>query len=265
MKFGILILLIVCCSAVTKPTVDQYYITFIKGKAVLAKTKQTLKIGDVLTGEDKIIFDVKSSKISCINAVRGRFDIKPVSSKSGGENELFAILKSGLIPAASNYSLSTRSIVFEGYDPAIYFAATETQGRVLVFEQQPFLIKSLYKLDESNFFFIQFEENGIKTTKRIRSNGQNLFFSKDNFIATNGQPAQSVSLCYQTYENGHTSSSIVVDFQPAVTTVAEIEIAVSLIKKIYIRKDKKEIKSAIINHLLENYGKIGAEELSKIL
>lgn len=257
--------MIVCCAAATKPTVDQYYITFIKGKAVLARTKQTLKIGDVLTGEDKIIFDDKSSKLSCINAVRGRFDIKPVSSKSGGENELFAILKSGLIPAASSYSLSTRSIVFEGYDPVVYFAAPETQGRVLVLEQQPFLIKSSYKMDESNFFFIQFEENGIKTSKRIRTKGQNLIFSKDNFNTANGQPAQSVSLCYQTYENSLTSSSIVVAFQPVISTVAEINVAVSLIKKIYVQKDKKQLKSAIINHLLENYGKIGAEELSIFL
>jgi len=265
MRFLFLIVLLVCSSASSTIPVEKYYITFIKGKAVLATTQHLLKVGDVLTAEDKILFDSKSSKISCINAAKGRFDLQPLSSKSGNEQELYAILKSGLIPTASSYSLSTRSIVFEGNDPVLYFAAPETQGRVLILEREPFLVKATYKMDDSNFFFIQFEENGGKTTKRISQKGRYLIFSKDTFSTNKGAPAAMVSLCYQSLENGQVQSTILVDFHPILTTSQEIRLEVGVIRKISGAKDSKHLKSAIINHIFENYGKIGAEELSLFL
>ena len=72
---------------------EKYYVTFVKGSVIVSKTKLPVKIGDVLTEEDKLIFKDLSSKVSCIHPTKGRYDITPIKAKSSGDNELVAILK----------------------------------------------------------------------------------------------------------------------------------------------------------------------------
>jgi uncharacterized protein (DUF2344 family) len=261
MKYFFTIFVFIFCTSTTVLNTEKYYVTFVKGKVVFAMTKKQLKVGDVLSPDDHLVFIEKTAKVSCINPTKGRFDINPnlIKEKS---SELFTILKASLVPSISTYKLSTRSIIFEGNDPYLYFASPETQNRILIVEQNPILIKSNFKMDESNFFFIQVMTEGKLKTQKIQQNGQQLIFSKANFVNNSGNVQESVSICYQTNENGKSKSSVIAEFLPVLATSEEIANQVNLIKNVSEQKDTKKLKSDIVNHLFVNYGKIGAEELS---
>ena len=255
-------LLLLFCSFTTKHSLtEKYYVTFVKGSVIVSKTKLPVKIGDVLTDDDRLIFKDLSSKVSCIHPTKGRYDITPLKGKSNADNELVAMLKSSLTHSAVNYSLSTRSIGFDGNDPLVYFKAIETQGRILFIENEPFSVKTSYKMDDKNFFFIQFEDNGTTVAHKIKQNNFQLFFSKENFLTSLGIPVETASIFYQSYDNGLSNSTIIADFKPVLATKEEISNEINLIEKVAASKDKKKVKSEIVNHLFDNYGKIDAERL----
>lgn len=243
---------------------EKYYVTFVKGKVVFEMTKKQLKVGDVLSSEDRLVFVEKTAKVSCINPTKGRFDINPNLTKAKS-SELFTIIKASLVPSVSKYKLSTRSIIFDGNDPYNYFASPETQNRILIVEQSPIVIKSTFKMDENNFFFLQFKVKEKIQTRKIQQNGQQLIFSKSNFANDHSNVPESVSICYQTNENGKTKSAVIAEFLPVLATSEEITNQVNLIKNVSEQKDRKKLKSDIVNHLFVNYGKIGAEELSTFI
>jgi hypothetical protein len=261
MKYFFTIFIIIFCTSSTILKTDKYYVTFVKGKVVLALTEKQLKVGDVLSPDDRLVFIEKTAKVSCINPTKGRFDINPNTIKAKS-SELFTILIASLVPSVSTYKLSTRSIIFDGNDPYNYFASPETQNRILIVEQKPILIKSTVKMDESNFFFIQVIEEGKLQTRKIQQNGQQLIFSKSIFTNDSSNFEEFVSICYQTNENGKSKSSVIAEFIPILATSKEIADQVNLIKSVSLQKDTKKLKSDIINHIFVNYGKIGAEELS---
>lgn len=256
MRNCILLLLFICCTAASNFQAEKYYVTFVKGSVTIEKTKKAVKVGDALGPNDKLLFANIQSKVSCISPSKGRFDVSPKES-SAGSGELFAVLKSNLIPVTSKYSLSTRSVLFEGNDPTLYFNSPETQNRILLIDNKPFLIKPSYKLDKLNFFFIQYSVNGTTLTRKIQQNNQELLFSSSTFENT----PEMVVLCYQQDFNGKAKSYIIAKFIPVLATEEVLLEQINLIKKNSIA-DKKKLQSEISSHLFDNYGKIGAEEVS---
>jgi hypothetical protein len=258
MRNCILLVLFICCTAASNFQAEKYYVTFVKGNVTIDKTKKVVKVGDALDSNDKLLFANKQCKVSCISPSKGRFDISPKES-AAKSSELYAILKSNLVPVTSKYSLSTRSVLFEGNDPALYFNSPETQNRILLIENKPFLIKPSYKMDKLNFFFIQYTVNGKVITSKIQQADQQLFFSSNTFENS----SEMVTLCYQQDFNGKAKSSIVAKFIPVLVKEEVILEQINLIKKNSI-VDKKKQQSEILSHLYDNYGKIGAEEISEL-
>jgi hypothetical protein len=173
---------------------DKYYVTFVKGNVQLERSRKNVKVGDVLTANDKLIFTDKAAKVSCISPGKGRFDISAQAVKAGAKGELLAVLKSSLVPASGTYHLSTRSIMFEGYDPATYFTSGETQGRILLIRDEPLIIKPAYKLDSGNFFFIQYTVNGKTTLHKVEHNEKGIVLSDKLFITGTGALVESESM-----------------------------------------------------------------------
>lgn len=242
---------------------QKYYVTFIKGKVALARNHQPLKIGDVLSPEDKLLFDSKSSKISCISPGKGRFDLSATEAQPGVKGELFALLKAKLVPASGTNHLSTRSVLFEGYDPVTYFSSPETQDRILLIANEPISIKPSYRLDESNFFFLQYTANGKLNTRKIEQMDKDLIFT-EQLLSEVQQLGDLVTLCYQSNTDGKAKSIAITKFYPVGASKDDILKQVELIKAISGPGDQKKQKMEIIGHLYDNYGKIGAEELNRI-
>jgi hypothetical protein len=244
---------------------EQYYVTFLKGVVFLQKTKQPLKPGDKLSADDKLIFRDKNCKLNCISPGKGRFEISAEQTKPNNDGELYAVLKSNLLPIANTYHLSTRSLMFEGYEPKTYFKSDETQDRILLLTDKALPIVSSYKIESGNIFFVQYQLNGKTITKKIEYSDKGLLFKAELFddgIGTNR--SEKVMLCYQSKETGTPKSIILAEFIPVFETTANIKEQIALVSK-YTEKSDKKIRSAeIASHIFQNYGKIGLEELATL-
>ncbi|NEU09666.1 hypothetical protein GZH53_15165 [Flavihumibacter sp. R14] len=243
---------------------EKYYVTFVKGKVINQKTQKMIKVGDALSPEDKLVFDDRTAKVSFISPGKGRFDINSTSAKANAQNELFAILKSSLVPASNTYHLSTRSLVFEGYDPATYFSSMPTKDRVLLIRSEVLPIKPSYRLDGSNFFFLQFTSEGKTITRKVDHTANGLMFSDRLFQTGSGAIVDKVSLCYQSNASGTARSTVVASFHPVLANKEDVSAEVNLLKTMLDNSDKGKLKAELTNHIFDNYGKIGAEELSRL-
>jgi hypothetical protein len=241
---------------------EKYYVTFVKGNVVIERGRKPLKVGDALNPDDKLIFLDQNARVSCISPGKGRFEINPKGGQSGAKGELLAVLKSSLIPASGTYHLSTRSLIFEGYDPKTYFHAAETGNRVLLINGEKLLIAPSYKMDGTSFFFLQYHVNGKNQVQKVPHTENALVFSRE---LLGGLEAGKVMLCYQSQSAQGARSRVVAEFIPVFADKAEIESQIKLIAdNLHPQGDKKKFQSEVISHLFANYGKIGSEEINRI-
>lgn len=243
---------------------EQYYVTFLKGIIVLQRTKQALKPGDKISTEDKLIFKDKTCKLNCISPGKGRFEISATQGKANEEGELLAVLKSNLLPVANTYHLSTRALMFEGYDPKTYFRSEETNNRILLLSDLALPVNSTYKLAAGNFFFVQYQINGKTITKKVRQTEQGLLFQPELFTDGTIQTEKAM-LCYQSKESGTPRSSVLAEFYPVLSNVSEIKEQIQLVSQYAGIADAKKLHTEIASHIYANYGKIGLETLASMI
>lgn len=242
---------------------EQYYVTFLKGTVVLQRTKQPLKPGDKLSAEDKLIFKDKTCKLNCISPGKGRFEISATQGKANEEGELLAVLKSNLLPVANTYHLSTRALMFEGYDPKTYFRSEETNNRILLLSDQALPINSSYKQVAGNFFFVQYQLNGKTITKKVAQSEQGLSFYPELFIDGTSQTEKAM-LCYQSKESGTARSTVLAEFTPVLSNTTAIKEQIKLVTQHAGITDAKKLHAEIASHIYTNYGKIGLETLATL-
>ena len=240
---------------------ERYYVTFIKGAVILKKTGKPLKVGDALLPTDALVFKESSGKVSCISPGKGRFDISAAKISRGSKNELLAVLKSNLVPSTGTYRLSTRSLMFEGYDPKSYFVSGETGNRVLLIKGEALPILPSYKMDNEHFFFLQYVSNGKTLTKKLTHTEKGVIFTEDAF---SGNPS-SVKFCYQEQTSSGPRSSMLAEFVPVLASKEELRQEARLITTHSGIADKKKLKEYITGHVFDNYGKIGTQELDKLM
>lgn len=242
---------------------EQYYVTFLKGTVVLQRTKQPLKPGDKISAEDKLIFKDKTCKLNCISPGKGRFEISATQGKANEQGELLAVLKSSLLPVANTYHLSTRALMFEGYDPKTYFRSEETNNRILLLSDQALPVNSTYKLAAGNFFFVQYQLNGKTITKKVTQSEQGLSFQPELFIDGTSQTEKAM-LCYQSKESGTARSTVLAEFTPVISNTAAIKEQIKIVSQHAGIADAKKLNAEIASHIYANYGKIGLETLASI-
>lgn len=242
---------------------EKYYITFIKGTVLVERTGKQVKISETLLTSDKLIFKDNNAKLACISPGKGRFEISPVKSNNNSRGELIAVLKNILLPISNTYHLSTRSLIFNGYDPETYFNCEETQNRILLLTDQPLALKSSYNPDPNNFFFVQYDNDGKTITRKIAQSEKGLLFSNSLFIESSDiSIPKKVLICYQAKDASGSHSSVLAEIIPVLATVSEIRQQISLIKKYSPSSNSKKLNEEILSHLYDNYGKIGSEEIA---
>lgn len=244
---------------------EQYYVTFLKGIVLMQRTKQPLKIGDKLSAADKLIFKDKQGKVACISPGKGRFEINAQQANVNEDGELLAVLKSNLLPISNTYHLSTRSLLFEGYNPKTYFQSAETNNRILLLTDQALPIEASYKIEPGNFFFVQYTLNGKTITRKIEQSTKGLVFSPSLFSnGTDFTIAEKVMLCYQSKENGQARSAVLAEFIPVLASAATIKEQIAVVTKYTNATNPKTLNAEIAAHIFENFGKIGLEELAAL-
>lgn len=262
MKYYIIIALLVGKISFGAISPDKYYVTYVRGQVLVESTKQQVKVGDLLLADDKILLVDKEAAASFVSA-KGRFNVRfNKDNESGKYNELKAIL----IPCVANSNITSESVErFIGQDPSTYFASSLTQNRILIVENEPFLISPAYDVEGSSFFYIQFEENGKTIKHKIKDSAQNLLLAKSLFIGDSGLKADKVSLGFQTSRNGQSQPNIIADFYPVLASKGEIVSEINVLKRVIGTKNQKRLKTEILNHLYDNYGKIGVEEVESMV
>ncbi|MBB2144378.1 hypothetical protein GM921_02680 [Pedobacter sp. LMG 31464] len=240
---------------------EKYYVTFVKGSVTLKKTGKPIKVGDILQSTDALIFKEQTAKLSCISPGKGRFEINAQKTKPSSNGELLAVLKNNLVPSTSTYHLSSRSLMFDGYDPKTYFQSTETDNRILLLLDEVLPISPTYKIDENNFFFIQYVTSGKTITKKIDQSDKGLVFTTKLF--TEGIP-QKVMLCYQAQIAGKPKSSSVVEFTPIIANKADLKNEIKVLTT-NLGLNKKLIAAAVTAHIFDNYGKLSQDQIDKLM
>ncbi len=250
---------------------DVYYVTFVKGDVKLESSGNSIKTGDKIKGTDKLIFKAPNSKVSCISPSKGRFDISPAATKANAKGEWLAIISSKMIPSSSHQRLSTRSLSGEaGYDPVSYFTS-QNDIPIVLLNGMALPVSNSYKLDNGNFFFVQYEFHGKNLVRKIPYQNQSLIFSTELFTDNEGKPLSAdllkkVLLCYQSVENSTPRSKALVTFTPLLLDKDELVKEIGTLYT-YLRPFKKdnikEIHSEILAHLTVNYGKVNADEMEK--
>ncbi|MBL7759794.1 MAG: hypothetical protein JNK08_03775 [Sediminibacterium sp.] len=265
MKRSFLLICLLPLLALAQP--ETYYVTFLKGTVINQQTKQAIKIGDKLSATDKLIFKDSQGKLACISPGKGRFELSGQKLQADKSGELLAILKSNLLPVTNTYHLSTRALVFEGYDPKTYFNAAETGERILLLTDKALPIIPAWKIDAAHFFFIQYNNsNGKPVTKKIPYSEKGLLFNTAVFTDEAGNAIdQKVMLCYQAKENEKAYSQVLASFLPVLAETSSIKEQLQLIKKYSSTTDKKKLQAELSAHIYTNFGKIGAEELEMLM
>lgn len=244
---------------------EQYYITFIKGTVLVERTGKPVKIGEIILPTDKLVFKNNSARLACISPGKGRFDISPVKSNNNSSGELIAVLKNILLPISKTYHLSTRSLLFNGYDPKTYFNCEETQNRILLLTDKPLPLLSSYNPDPNNFFFVQYIEDGKTITRKIVQSEKGLLFSNSLFMeGTVIRIPKKVMICYQEKDASGAHSSVLAEIIPVLSSVSEIRQQILLITKYSSSTDTKNLNKEILAHIYDNYGKIGSEEIANL-
>ena len=242
---------------------EQYYITFIKGIVLVERTGKQVKIGETLLPSDKLIFKNSTDKLACISPGKGRFEISPIKSSNNSRGELIAVLKNILLPLSNTYHLSTRSLLFNGYDPKTYFNCEETQNRILLLTDQALPLLSSYHPDPNNFFFVQYTEEGKTIVRKIVHSEKGLLFSNSLFMEGNViRIPNKAMICYQEKDASGSHSSVLAEIIPVLSSASEIRQQISLITKYSSSTDTKKLNAEIMAHIYDNYGKIGSEEIT---
>ena len=252
-----------CCMAFTQT--EKYYVTFIKGSVTVQGTGKAVKVGDALNPADKLLFKDAGAKLSCISPGKGRFDINAGGAKAHAGGELLAVLKDALVPLASSHRFSTRSNALEEYDPKIYFRAAETGDRVLLIKDEPFPVLSTYPADDSHYFFIQYQLADKAVTRKVKQVGNGLLFTDELFKDLPSSAGRKIRLCYQTSSGDNPRHAVLASFIPVLASKAEVQEQIRVIKAMSGSTDPKKLNNEIMAHVYENFGKIGSEELLKLM
>jgi len=242
---------------------EKYYVTFVKGKPFSKRTGTLLKVGEAVLPSDNIRYGSTDTRVMCISPGRGRFELRAKKTASG---ELWALIKTNIVPILNNYHFSTRGLGFAGYDPATYFQSAETGDRILIVSNQSLPIAANYKRDAYNFFFLQYTVNGKRVTQKIEQNDAGILFNLQTFSATtaNELPGK-VLLCYQSADSGTAKSTAITEFVPVLLTKEELRQQLQVIKTYAGITDQKKLRAEVAAHLYDNYGKIGDTEFITLL
>ena len=151
--------------------------------------------------------------------------------------------------------------MFEGYDPRFYFVSAETGNRILLIKDEVLPIVPSYKMDNENFFFLQYLSNGKVVTRKLTQMGKGVIFGND---ALSGNPS-NVKFCYQEQTATGPRSAMLAEFTPVLAGKEDIRQQVKLITEHSGITDKKKLKEYITAHVFDNYGKMGAQEIDKLM
>jgi hypothetical protein len=238
-----------------------YYVTFVKGEVKLASTGKVLKISDRINHTDQLIFQDKDAKISCVSPTRGRFDISQGSAKQSKKSEWIAILKDALVPASPKRQFSTRDNYAKANDPTKPFPNNRPDEKVLLPEDEWITLNPKYKISPESSVMLEYVVNGKTITRKLATNGQQIQFSKEQFVNDRGvkvspEKIAKVNLTYKETNASNEKAKLITRFKPILISVEEFKTQARLLENNLqlMKKSKETISKEIYEHFNSSYG-----------
>ena len=250
-----LIFVFIICSSFGELVIDEYSVIKVIGGIKHSKNNKSLFTGDKVLSNEKLKFEENSSKAALISKLKGRFMLQ--ASASGTVNE-------GLLPALSNVS-SRAGALLNTIDLQNHFV-----DKFLVLKGCSIQISSSsFPMNEENFFFLRFDNNGEEISKKLSFSEDNLLFKADEILKVDGKAISlkvgtKVALMYRNANDG-TSTKISV-FEPIFVNEKVLKDECKLIiYELGNELDSETKKEQILAYLTENYGKPHQENLNSWL
>ena len=159
-----------------------YHIVKVDGEIINVETGKPLAAGDEIKPSDQLRFNSPYATAVALSNLRGKFTISmPENSDLFGDNQLLAMAGNAVSPIGSRMQLSTRGIAGMAVKDLKNFLGDE-DFYVIGNKLSVNLDKSVYPLDENNFFVFVYQLNGEKKSKKIGYTGQELTIEKDKLI-----------------------------------------------------------------------------------
>jgi hypothetical protein len=225
---------------------DKFKVIKVNGKIIFQKTKTEMHTGDYFVQGTPVNFSTQQSRAAIINKTKGRFVLKPASNG-----------KVKILPAANNVS-SRAGALINLIDVQNHFS-----GNYLVIGKMELEVSGeVFPQDESNFFYLTYDNNGELIRKKLSHNGNKLILDKEEIFKIDGKPIpvekKEMTLYYR---QGKTSKKINT-FTPVFPELSDLKTEVEIILEEYEAKDKNGKIGEVTAYLNEFYGKPQKDNLS---
>lgn len=250
MKMLSTILLVVSIHA----SAQTYTVIHSIGKILDTKTGKYLAKGSKVDESSAVMFETKGARAAVLSSSRGRFVIQEQAS-SQNKSDIVYTLSSVISPARGR--LSTRAgginnkLDFEKY----FEEPVALLGNIFNLEVSP----TAYPMDDSKFFYAQYQYNGEAINKKLSNDGTNIVLEIGDFFSIDGNPieAEEVSAINLFYYNAETQEST------RLTSMAFSIVPNEDLKS--IAGQMKDDRSAMLEIIHSMYGKCSEAYLEQAL
>ena len=257
MKLFVTGLIAACFSANAQ---DTYTVTRVKGGAMNSQTGVSIKSGDVLTPDDKLIFENFDSYIISINQGMSRYLIRLHEPQALDEgSKLTAYVRDIATPT------KRRSLMADRYNPnqgsvkdlKSYFGGDRFSiiGSDIEIPVDP----TAYTIDEDKFIVFSYRVNNNPVTKKVGYQNDTLLVEKDKLTVTKSGNVTSdeiQSLSVYLYEGSTRSAEQITKFDlvfvDPIALINEFGTILPILRRQNMGND--EIKKYLIEYYYDFYG-----------
>lgn len=200
MKMLSIVLFIVSIHA----SAQSYTVIHSLGKIQDTKSGKYLTKGTKVDESSALMFETKGARAAVLSSSRGRFIIQEQAS-SQNKSDIVYTLSSVISPARGRLSTRAGGINNKLDFEKFFEEPVAILGNVFVLEVSP----TAYPMDDSRFFYAQYQYNGEAINKKLTNDGTNIILEIGDFFSIDGNSikAEEVTAINLFYYNVATQES----------------------------------------------------------
>ncbi len=231
---------------------DNYKVIKVNGSIMVQKSNSELQRGSVFDANDELNFKTSNARAAVINPGKGRFILMP-------NNSNVAYARANLTPSMNNIS-SRAGAIINKIDLSNYFS----DNYVIIEKSYIKVSSSTFKMDDDNFFYIQYNYKGEDIPKKLKYKNDTIIINKTELFTIDGWPITNpniskMELMYMSKEKG--GSIYISSFNPIFPDSKELLSEIDLIIETVNNKSKEDKVKEVTGYINEMYGKIDKENV----
>jgi hypothetical protein len=235
---------------------QSYTVIHTIGKIYDAQSETYLSKGSKIAENANLKFETDGAKAAVLSSSRGRFVIQQNSTSSSQSDALYA-LSSVISPVRGRLSTRAGSI-----NNSLDFQKHFDEGTtVLLGNSYSISVSSAaFPMDDTKFFYAQYQYEGETINKKLESQGEKLIFNLTDFYSIDGQPVEPnmASEGKLFYYNAEDQSSTFI-------TNLDITYVSDQILKSMLDQFSDDKETAVLELINSMYGKCSEDQLKKAI